>query len=191
MNPVDEIRRLLQQFQDGYAQRDASQLEPFMALFTDDAEVIGTNGIEPGVEEWYLGRDAARDLVAGDWDSWGDVRLNLSGASIRVRGEVGWIAAAATVTQTIGPENYASFLAFVKDFIDDADLPAEQKLHYILRGGANTVYELRRGERFVWPLRLTAVVIRQAGGWKFGQLHFSFPTIYFPDVRVIADDEGT
>lgn len=188
MNPEDEIRRLLQRFQDGYARRDASQLEPFMALFMEDAEVIGTNGIEPGVEEWYLGRDAARDLVAGDWDSWGHLLLHLAGASIRVRGEVGWIAAAGTVTQTIGPENYADFLAHVKAFIDGADLPAEQKLHYILRGGANTVYELGRGERFVWPLRLTAVVIRQSDGWKFGQLHFAYPTIYFPDVRVTADD---
>jgi len=190
MRHEDEIRSLLQRFQDGYAQRDASQLEPFMALFVDDAEVIGTNGIEPGVEEWYQGRAAARDLVAGDWDSWGDLRLNLSGASVRVRGDVGWVAAAATVTQTIGKENFASFLAFVKAFIDDADLPAEQKLHYILRGGANTVYELQRGERFVWPLRLTAVVVRGADGWQFSQLHFSFPTVYFPDVRVMADDQA-
>ena len=190
MTPEDEIRRLLQQFQDGYAQRDMSQVEPFMASFLADAEVIGTNGIEPGVEEWYQGRDAARELVAGDWASWGDLRLNLPGASIRVRGEVGWIAAAATVTQTIGPENYAEFLTFVKEFIDDADLPAERKVHYILRGGANTVYDLRRGERFVWPLRLTAVVARQADGWKFGQLHFSFPTTFFPDVRLMADDEA-
>jgi len=186
MNPEDEIRRLLQRFQDGYAQRDASQVEPFMALFVEDVEVIGTNGIEPGVEEWYLGRAAARELVAGDWDGWGDLRLQLSGASVRVRGEVGWIAVAGTVTQTIGSENFADFLAHVKEFIDDADLPAERKLHYILRGGANTVYELGRGERFVWPLRLTAVVVRQSDGWKFCQLHFAYPTVYFPDVRVVT-----
>jgi hypothetical protein len=191
MNAEEEIRRVLQEFQHGYERRDPSQLEPFMALFTSDAEVIGTNGIEPGVEEWLQGRDAARELVAGDWDSWGDVRLNLDAASIRVRGDVGWIAAAATVTQSIGAENYAGFLDFVREFIDEADLPAEQKLHYILRGGANTVYELRRGERFVWPLRWTAVVVRQPDGWKFSQIHFSFPTIYFPDVRVMADDGPT
>ena len=188
MNPEEEIRGLLQRFQDGYTRRDASQLEPFMALFVADAEVIGTNGIRPGVEEWHLGRDATREMVAGDWDGWGDLRLDLPGASIRVMGEVGWIAAAATVTQTIGPQNYADFLAHVKAFIDDADLPAEQKVHYILRGGSNTVYELRRGERFVWPLRLTAVAVRQSDDWKFCQLHFAYPTIYFPDVRLVAGD---
>jgi hypothetical protein len=177
------IRHLLQRFQEGYAQRDADRLDAFMELFTPDAEVIGTNGIEPGVEEWYLGRDAARVLVAGDWRSWGDVRLHLDAASVRVAGAVGWLAITATVTQTIGPENYADFLAYVKEYIEDADVPAEEKVHYILRGGTNSVYELRCGERFVWPLRLTAVVVRDGDAWRFAQLHFSFPTIYFPDVR--------
>jgi hypothetical protein len=49
----------------------------------------------------------------------------------------------------------------------------------------NTVYELRRGQTFVWPLRLTAVVVREAGDWKFAQMNFSFPTVYFPDVRLV------
>ena len=57
---------------------------------------------------------------------------------------------------------------------------------YILRGGTNTVYELRRGEHFVWPLRFTAVVVRQADGWKFAQVNFSFPTVFFPDVRIVG-----
>jgi hypothetical protein len=76
-------------------------------------------------------------------------------------------------------------LEFVKRFIETSSLPAEQKLHFILRGGTNTVYELRRGEKFVWALRLTAVVVREADGWKFAQVNFSFPTIYFPDVRIV------
>ena len=56
MNPEAEIRTLLQQFQDGYTRRDRRQLDAFMALFTAEAEVIGINGIEPGLEEWYQDR---------------------------------------------------------------------------------------------------------------------------------------
>jgi hypothetical protein len=89
------------------------------------------------------------------------------------------------VTQTIGAENYASYLEFVKKFLDDSNLSAEQKLLYILRGGTNTVFELRRGEKFIWALRFTAVVLREANGWKFTQMNFSFPTVYFPDVRLM------
>lgn len=189
MSPESEIRTLLQRFQDGYTRRDLSAVDAFMELFTADAEVIGTNGYKPGDAEWYTSRSAARELVHGDWEGWGDVRLNLDSASVHARGEVGWIAVTTTVTQKIGGENYASYLNFVSKFIEESTLPAEQKLHYILRGGTNTVYELRRGETFVWPLRLTAVVVKDAGQWKFAQMNFSFPTTYFPDVRVIESNQ--
>lgn len=186
MNSSDEIRLLLQAFQDGYIRRDVSQADAFMELFTDDAEVIGTNGVRPGMDEWYMDRASARELVAGDWEGWGDLRLDLDSMSIHDRGDVGWVAASATVTQIIGEENYASYLEFVKEYLDRPGVSAEQKLLYILRGGTNTVYELRRGEKFVWALRFTAVVVREAAGWKFAQMNFSFPTVYFPDVRLMA-----
>jgi hypothetical protein len=185
MNSEHQIHSLLQAFQDGYTRRDEAQVDAFMELFTSDAEVIGTDGVRPGVDEWYMDRTSARELVAGDWEGWGDLRLDLDSTSIRSRGDVGWIAAPATVTQRIGKENYASYLEFVRDLIDHSELSPEQKLLHILRGGTNTVYELRRGESFIWALRFTAVVVREAEGWKFAQLNFSFPTVYFPDVRLM------
>jgi hypothetical protein len=156
-----------------------------MDLFSAEAEVIGTNGVRPGVDEWYTDRRSARELVQGDWQGWGDLRLDWGSISIRRRGFVGWVAASGTVTQTIGSEYYASYLEFVKKYIEDSDRSAEEKLLYLLRGGTNTLHELRRGEKFVWPLRLTAVVMRESSRWKFAQMNFSFPTIYFPDVRIL------
>ena len=185
MTTQAEIHSLLQKFQDGYTKRDIIYADAFMELFTKDAEVIGTNGVRPGVDEWYMDRASARELVVGDWEGWGDLRLDLDSMSIHSRDDVGWVAASATVTKTIGAENYESYLEFVKTFIDEPKLNAEQKLLHILRGGTNTVYELRRGEKFVWALRFTAVVVREADGWKFAQMNFSFPTIYFPDVRLM------
>jgi ketosteroid isomerase-like protein len=186
MNSQDEIRLLLQKFQDGYTQRDLSQVDSFMELFTADAEVIGTNGIKPNVDEWYMDSISARELVAGDWEGWGDLRLDLDTMSVHSRGDVGWVAASATVTKIIGPENYQSYLGFIKTFLDDTKMSAEQKLLHILRGGTNTVYELRRGENFIWALRFTAVLVHEVDGWKFAQMNFSFPTIYFPDVRLMG-----
>jgi hypothetical protein len=185
MNSRDEIRVLLQAFQEGYTHRDVSQVDSFMQLFTEDAEVIGTNGVRAGEGEWYLNRASARQLVEGDWQGWGDLRLDLDSMAVHSRGDVGWVAATATVTEIIGSENYAAYLEFVKKFLDESSLSAEQKLLHIMRGGTNTVYELRRGEKFVWALRLTAVVVRGTAGWKFAQMNFSFPTIYFPDVRLM------
>jgi SnoaL-like domain len=185
MTSQQEIRSLLQTFQDGYTRRDIARLDSFMDLFTPNAEVIGTNGVKPGASEWYTSRDSARQLVEGDWNWWGDLRLDVDSASIQVHGNVGWIAASATVSKTIGAESYASFLESIKEYIETSSLPAEQKLQFILRGGTNTLYELGRGEKFVWALRFTAVVVRDVDGWKFAQLNFSFPTVYYPDVRIV------
>jgi hypothetical protein len=184
MDSEHTIRNLLQAFQDGYTRRDVASLDSFMALFTPTAEVIGTNGIRPGVDEWYRGRRASAELVRSDWESWGDLRLDLDTATVRARGGVGWIAATGTVSQTIGPENYGQFLDFVRGFLDASILKPEDTLRYILRGAASTVYELGRGESFVWPLRFTAVVERDAEGWKFALVHLSYPTVYLPDVRL-------
>ena len=185
MNAHTEIRSLLEAFQDGYTNQDVSRVDEFMQLFAVDAEVIGTNGIRPGVDEWYMDRASACELVEGDWRGWGDLRLDFDSVSIHSRSDVGWIAMPATVTKVIGEENYASYLEFIRSLLDRSELSAEQKLLHILRGGTNTVYELRRGEKFVWALRLTAVVVREADDWKFAQMNFSFPTVYFPDVRLM------
>ena len=160
-----------------------------MQLFADDdgLEVIGTNGVKPGVDEWYVDKAGARELVQGDWEYWGDLRLDVDGAHIQVRGDVAWLAAPGTVSMTIrAEENFQSYLQRIKDLIDQAGPSAEIKLLDILRGGSNTLYELRRGEQFVWLLRFTAVLVRQADDWRFQQMQFSFPTTRFPDERIVT-----
>jgi hypothetical protein len=184
---IEQVQQVFQSFQDYYMRRDPAQLETFLELLTvEDLEVIGTNGIQPGEEEWYLNKSAARELFLGDWQSWGDVRLDVPGARIRVNGNTAWLSAAGNVQKTINAEqNYAEFLARVRQYLDAQVATAEEKLLYILRGGTNTFYELRRGEQFIWPLRFTAVLVQQDSVWKFRQMHFSFSTMYFPDVRIL------
>lgn len=180
------IREILEKFQSGYIDRDVSKLDVFMEIFAEGVEVIGTNGSFPGKEEWYLNRAGARDLVKGDWEDWGDLRLNFDELKINVRDDIGWISIPATVTKYIGEENYQAYLDYVKDYIETSEASAKQKLHNILRGGTNTVFELNRGEKFVWPLRITAVLALEGECWKIHQMCFSFSTIYFPDVRLVA-----
>ena len=186
LSSIEQVRQVLERFQDYYTHRDPTLLEDFLELLAgDDLEVIGTNGIRPRQGEWYLGQAAARELFLGDWQSWGDLRLDVPEARIHVLGQVAWLSTTATVAMTIpADQNIPDYLAFVRKYLDTDGPSAEEKLLYILRGGNNTLFELRRGERFTWPLRFTAVLIRQEAGWKFHQIQFSYPTIYFPDIRI-------
>lgn len=183
---IAEVRALLAAFQQGYTQRNSSRLDAFMELFTTDVEVIGTGAITPGEGEWHTSRETTRELVKSDWESWGDLRIDLDSASIKASSTTGWIAAKATVTLTIGAENYAAYLEYIQDYLSTSSEPAQQKLHYILRSGTNTLYELERGDLFIWPLRFTAVTVRDEQGWKFTQVNFSFPTTHYPDVRLFT-----
>lgn len=185
--PVEQVRQVLQRFQDAYTRRDPTLLAPFLEMLADEAlEVIGTNGIQPGKGEWYLGKSAAQELFQGDWQSWGDLRLDVPNARIRVNGKTAWLSASGTVNMTIAAEqNYDDYLALIKEYIDSENASAKEKLLYILRGSSNTLYELQRGERFTWPLRFTAVLTLQGTDWLFQYMQFSFPTMYFPDARIL------
>lgn len=184
------IQHLLKQFQEGYTCRDVDSVDEFMQLFTKEAIVIGTGGIKPGVNEWYMNRDEAREMIAGDWQGWGDVVLLWETLTIREYEETGWFSVSATVTKQITENTYGGFLGFLQEFIEKAPMTDEQKMLYIIRGGSNLMFEIGRSETFEWPLRLTGCVVRKGESWKFDQMNFSFPTIYLPDVRNMPGEES-
>lgn len=187
---VAQVRALLQQFQDGYAARDPARLDAFMELFvpTEELEIIGTNAVEPGQGEWCQGRDAARALVAGDWKHWGDVRFDVAGARIWIRGDVAWSATTGTVTDTIPVEDRTTgYLEFVQDILNDQGMPTAAKLREIVQLGNVIVLGLPLPEIYVWPFRFTAVAVRDGQRWRFHQMQFSFATTGAPDVRYLPE----
>lgn len=187
---IGSVLNVLRRFQEGYTRRDMQELDAFMELFAPDPglEVIGTGALTPGVEEWCLGRAAVRDLVESDWLHWGDLRLDVDGARIDVLGDAAWLAAEGMVSQRYETEtSYRGMLAYLGTLAAAEAKPAEERLLRALLGCANTLYELRRGEDFVWPLRFTAVLARDDdGAWRFRQMQFSFATTRYPDERVVG-----
>jgi hypothetical protein len=184
---AQDVRSVLQSLQDGYTHRDAARLDEAMALFVDDAEleVIGTSASASGQGEWCLGPLAARELVESDWSGWGDLSLDVAGARIYVRGDVAWLATEATVTQEFGQtETYEEEIEYLRDLLD-REAPPRQRLTELVRNGLDVLLEAEEARAsWVWPLRFTAVLVRDAGCWRFHQMHFSFPTTRFPDVTV-------
>lgn len=184
---VEAVRALLQKFQDGYTARDLSQVDSFMDLFGPDEalEVIGTGGVAPGSDEWCRGRAAVRDLVEGDWQGWGDLRLDVDGAQIFARGEVGWLAASGTVTIDISAEkSYAGFQRYIDWVRQQPDLDDKRKMLEIVRFGGISLTNLHQGDHYVWPIRFTALAVKEPDAWRFYQMTFSFPTTVTPDVRL-------
>ena len=185
---LQEIREVLAKFQQGYIARDIDQLDDFMQLFVAEGrfEVIGTDAYTKGVSEWCLTGDSLRRMIRSDWESWGDLRLDFDGAEITIRGEAAWLAAAGTVSRTLPPEqSYHNFLGYMRWLTEnELEVPAKEKLLDVLQGGITTLVNADKGASYIWPLRLTAVLVKDDGHWRFAQMTFSFPTIYPPDVRL-------
>jgi hypothetical protein len=185
---IASIRAVLQQFQEGYTHRDTSKLDSFMDLFTPDAdtEVIGTGAIDSNSDEWCIGPAMIRELVDNDWQYWGDLRIDVDGAHIHALGDVAWLAAGATVSMHLDTETeIKSTLDYFIKLIQEKEWSAKEKMYYIQRGTASVTYQMFLGEDFVWPLRFIALLVRRGDRWLFHQMHFSFPTTYFPHERIL------
>jgi hypothetical protein len=159
-----------------------------MELFSadDHLEVIGTSAVTSASDEWCIGGAATRALIAADWQSWGDLALDIAGATIHVLGDVAWVATTGMVSQTItATQSYDNITGYLRHVLDDeTDTAPDRKLLSVILGAAAALSETRQGDQYTWPIRLTAVLVRGAKQWRFHQVHFSFPTIYSPQVRI-------
>ena len=182
---VAAVRGVFQQYQDYYTAREPSNVHACMALFTADpeVEVIGTGAIAHGTDEWCDDRELVRQLTEGDWQGWGDVRFDVAGAHIHVHGDVAWLATTATVMTTYPVEdNMRQAVERARQVLDQPG-DDESRLREMLMWATTALYEAGRGEVYIWPVRFTAVLVRETGAWRFHQAHFSFPTIRFPHAR--------
>jgi hypothetical protein len=84
-----EIIEQLYRFQDGYTNRDTSQLESFMEqLFSkENILVLGTMP-----NEILIGHKEVSRLILSDWRSWGDCTFLMNNAHISKSGNVAWIS---------------------------------------------------------------------------------------------------
>lgn len=123
-----EVLNQLQKLQDGYSRRDISIADAFIdELYSKETILI--LGTMPG--EIYIGSDRARQLITGDWDSWGDCVFNIDSANISSNGNTVWFSTTGIVRFDLTP-----------------------------------LLEL--------PLRLTGIMVKEKGIWKFRQQQFQF-----------------
>ncbi len=81
----DEVVKVLQQFQDGYTQRDTSVIDEFLEMFTDDIVYMGIAS-----HEFFKGKESVRKLTLWDWVKWFDLKIPVEKVDIRIANEVAW-----------------------------------------------------------------------------------------------------
>jgi hypothetical protein len=84
-----EIVEQLDKFQEGYTNRDTTQLKSFMEqLFSQENNLV--LGTMPN--EILIGHKRVSRLVFSDWKTWGDCTFLMNNAHISTSGNVAWIS---------------------------------------------------------------------------------------------------
>ncbi len=169
---IHKIRQLLLKFQDGYDRKDPDIAEDFMSLCVPDAdlEIIGTRGITPGEDDWSLGEEQVLAFFIRDLGAGSSLKLDTADARIHVLGDVAWVTATGTVNLTLPAEQvYTNELKAIQKIVAHQSAGAKERLLEILRGGANTLFEVEHGDSYTWPLRFSAVLVQHQEQWLFHQ----------------------
>ena len=86
-----------------------------------------------------------------------------------------WMMAIGTRSQSISEDQvFEESLQEIKD-LDNSDLSPEEVLFVAKRSIAYALKEVASGTEFTLPIRLTAVLEKVYGGYKFRNKHFSYP----------------
>lgn len=173
MDSKDEIRVVLQRFQDGYTERDTSKLDEIMELFApgDQAEMIGI-----GVFERFQGGEQIREMIESDWKYWGDVVFDVNQARIREHGDVAWLTTRGAVIQA-GTHNAAMpfYLDKMKEILEDESRDVDERIVEASHFGVRRWRERTLGEGHRWPFMFTAVLVRHSEDWRFHHIQWAMP----------------
>ncbi len=181
---IEEIRDVLRKFQKGYSEKKIDEINSFMEelfLYSEEISILGT-----ATGEIIIGKEAVKQLLKEDWLYWGDLNIDYKNAYITIDKDVAWISSKGTVNYTFEdtPERYDRYVNYIKENLENTDFTPKQKITFI-----NWVLALNYHQRvdewreYLWPMCLSAVLIKVNDKWKFGGLQFSMAEANFPDER--------
>jgi len=187
------ITKVIEIFEQGYLERDTAKLNEWCsAILFDNDEIIGTYSMHIDTREWCTGMEKAIELFRNDWLNWGDLTINLDNAHINYDDKLAWVSFEATLTKS--PENSngrtveesaGNLLQSVHAISPNEDSISNKFKLLETAYLANLVlYQYEQGEEFIWPVRISGVLQKKSGKWKFRQIHFSYPNRGFPNVRL-------
>ncbi|SCY10560.1 hypothetical protein [Alkaliphilus peptidifermentans] len=183
-----ELIALLKKFQKGYQDRNPDVVEGFVKeLFTENEDVliIGTSAICFNDEEWCTSFEKATRIIKNHWIYWGDLRINIDEAQFLIEGKIAYVSTTGVLYENIKTESYYSYrLKLIEEKLKTPNTSSRLKLIDIIRGASDTLYETHKGEEYNWPIRLSMLLIKKRGRWKFKTIHFSYPVNSYPPVRL-------
>ncbi len=181
---LNELKQVLQKFNDGYVRRDVDRLDAFMEELFINSPTTVILGTSEG--ELCLGLEQAKNLIKNDWMYWNDFRVDPEKALFHQVGDAFWFAVVASVKYVFKTDEATNerLLHFPKNQLEAAEKGPLEALTTLSWGLAHYLFPREEAERaYLWPVRLTGVLREDQGRWKFEYIQFCLPSASSPDQR--------
>ena len=181
---IKEIQLVLEQFNEAYIKQDASKIAGFMKKFytkSNESLIIGT-----AYKEWMNGTNGAKEIFLSDWKDTGIWSYDYKDAKISVKDSVAWVSMTGKLTLELPSEAiYQGMQAQINSMLDDQDKNPDDKMWDIISSATFYLNHAKKGDKYIFPFRFTAVLVSEDNSWLFHQMHFSFPYVLTsPPVRI-------
>lgn len=172
---IRAVKKVLSVLQEGYDKRDcklANEYAPKLFDSSDEVSIIGTcQG------ETFKGFDGAKELLEGDWECWGDFKINVDDAYISVYEDMAIVCARSFVKFTWNKANKGWWSTLPKIIFEDEkeNKKTNKEIVESVLGGINqalNVIETPEDETTA-PIKFIGVLVKKEGEWKFNHMHFS------------------
>lgn len=185
-----KIINTIKKLQEGYSNKNVKILDEFVEeIFTGkpDMTILGTS-----TNEFFRGPEGIKTLLKDDWESWGDLNLNIDSLKYQLINNLSFFYINGTVKYTFEHTKSRDerYLEYVKGIINDEKIPKSQRISF-----ANWVLTLNfhrhegNPRDYYWPISLCGIMEKVNEKWKFSNLMFSISPSNYPDERFEEDTE--
>lgn len=123
-----------------------------------------------------MGAEHIREIIASDWEYWGDVKIHSESANNNIHEEIAWISMTATLLKS------EAFNKAMPQYLEQMDIILKEDNADAIQAMMNATFyglgRLRDSMKKVgdgWALVITAVLVKRETGWKFNTIHWSMP----------------
>lgn len=166
----DEMLKLMQDFNYEYLNSDKEiDLIASKYFAANGPLIINTD------KAVYSNQEEIKKLIESHRACFDEISLDYENCLVNSNEDVVWIVTHGTMKKVISEENAFEDTVNIIENIFTSDVDDKEKLFKIRRRIAGTFKENAKGEDYVWPFRLEAVVTKEKDKWVFKYLQFSFP----------------
>ena len=166
----DEIVKFLQTFNNEYLEADKGITRLVNKYFTtDNLLIINTD------KTIYSNQEEIKKLIEKHRAYYDEIVLDYENCLINSNEDVVWIVTHGTMKKVMSENSAFENTVDIINNIFTSDLDDKEKLFNVRRRIAETLKENSRGNKYVWPFRFEAVLIRENQNWVFKYLQFSLP----------------